>query len=167
MTLGVLLALASSLVWGSGDFCGGRASTRLNPFQVLFLVAISGLAMLVLVAFVTGESFAPTRSFLWAAGAGLAGGVGVVALYSVTNGILTIVRGASIPEMISRQDYGAIAGAMNTPAIVARALAPLGAAALTPAKGPPSAGRAGRWRLPSTPRRRAFLQTAGKRRAWS
>jgi hypothetical protein len=56
--------------------------------------------------------------------------VAVVALYSVTNGILTIVRGASIPEMVSRQDYGAIAGVMNTPATVARALAPLGAAAL-------------------------------------
>lgn len=56
--------------------------------------------------------------------------VAVVALYSVSNGILTIVRGASIPEMVSRQDYGAIAGAMNTPATVARALAPLGAAAM-------------------------------------
>ena len=56
--------------------------------------------------------------------------VAVVALYSVSNGILTIVRGASSPEMVSRQDYGAIAGAMNTPATVARALAPLGAAAM-------------------------------------
>jgi hypothetical protein len=56
--------------------------------------------------------------------------IAVMLLYSVTNGILTIVRGASIPEMISPQNYGAIAGAMNTPATMARALSPLGAAAL-------------------------------------
>ncbi len=114
MTLGVLLALASSLVWGSGDFCGGRASTRLNPFQVLFLVAISGLAMLVLVAFVTGESFAPTRSFLWAAGAGLAGGVGVVALYrglatgsAATVAPLASVLAAVLPVLVGVATEGA------------------------------------------------------------
>lgn len=81
MTLGVVLAVASALVWGSGDFCGGRAATRLNPFQVLFLAAVSGIVMLVAAAMLTGESFAPSASLLWAAGAGLAGGGGIVALY--------------------------------------------------------------------------------------
>lgn len=81
MTLGVLLAVASALVWGSGDFCGGRAATRLDPFQVLFLAAVSGMVMLVSAAALTGESFALSASLLWAAGAGLAGGGGIVALY--------------------------------------------------------------------------------------
>lgn len=54
----------------------------------------------------------------------------VTLIYSAANGILTIVRGAAIPEMLSRQSYGAIAGAITTPATIARALAPLGAAAL-------------------------------------
>jgi MFS family permease len=54
----------------------------------------------------------------------------VTVLYGAANGILTIVRGAAVPEMLTRQHYGAIMGAMNTPATIARALSPLAAAAL-------------------------------------
>jgi MFS family permease len=54
----------------------------------------------------------------------------VTILYGAANGILTIVRGAAVPEMLTRQNYGAIMGAMNTPATLARALSPLAAAAL-------------------------------------
>lgn len=54
----------------------------------------------------------------------------VAALYGASNGVLTIVRGLAVPEMLTTQDYGAINGAMNTPATIAKAAAPLGAAAL-------------------------------------
>jgi len=54
----------------------------------------------------------------------------VTVLYGAANGILTIVRGAAVPEMLTKQSYGAVMGAMNIPATVARALAPLAAAAL-------------------------------------
>ncbi|HEY7800058.1 MAG TPA: MFS transporter [Hyphomonadaceae bacterium] len=54
----------------------------------------------------------------------------VTILYGAANGILTIVRGAAVPEMLTQQNYGAVSGAMNTPATVARALSPLAAAAL-------------------------------------
>jgi MFS family permease len=54
----------------------------------------------------------------------------VVLVYGAANGILTIVRGAAVPEMLTKQNYGAVSGAMNTPATVARALSPLAAAAL-------------------------------------
>lgn len=54
----------------------------------------------------------------------------VTVLYGAANGILTIVRGAAVPEMLTRNSYGAVMGAMNIPATVARALAPVGAAAL-------------------------------------
>jgi drug/metabolite transporter (DMT)-like permease len=81
LTLGVVLALCSACVWGSGDFCGGRAATRSDPFQVLALTAISGIVMLLASAFITAEPFAVDRSVFWAAAAGLAGGLGIVALY--------------------------------------------------------------------------------------
>lgn len=55
---------------------------------------------------------------------------GVAALYGASNGVLTIVRGLAVPEMITTHGYGAINGAMNTPATIAKALAPLAAAAL-------------------------------------
>lgn len=56
-------------------------------------------------------------------------------IYGAANGILTIVRGIVIPEMVSREAYGAINGALATPMTVARAVAPLGAAALWTATG--------------------------------
>ena len=55
---------------------------------------------------------------------------GVAALYGGANGIMTIVRGLAVPEMITRQAYGAVNGALAAPAMVARALAPAGAALL-------------------------------------
>jgi drug/metabolite transporter (DMT)-like permease len=81
MTLGVVLALASAFVWGSGDFCGGRAATRHDPFQVLGLAAVSGIAMLLAIAVATSETFQLDRSLWWACAAGVGGAGGIVALY--------------------------------------------------------------------------------------
>jgi predicted MFS family arabinose efflux permease len=52
----------------------------------------------------------------------------VAALYGGANGIMTIVRGLAVPEMLTRQAYGAVNGALAAPASVSRAVAPLGAA---------------------------------------
>ena len=82
MTIGVLLALSSALVWGSGDFCGGRAATKSDPFQVLALAGLSGIVLLLIASRVVGEPLTVDASLLWAAAAGLAGGGGIVALYS-------------------------------------------------------------------------------------
>jgi len=54
---------------------------------------------------------------------------GASILYGAANGIMTIVRGISVPEMVSKEAYGAINGAMAGPMTVARAGAPLAAAA--------------------------------------
>lgn len=55
---------------------------------------------------------------------------GVAALYGGANGIMTIVRGLAVPEMITRHAYGAVNGALTGPMMLARALAPVGAALL-------------------------------------
>jgi len=58
-------------------------------------------------------------------------GMAVVAvMYGAANGIMTIVRGLAVPEMLSREAYGAISGALAGPSLVARAAAPVGAAAI-------------------------------------
>ncbi len=54
----------------------------------------------------------------------------VAALFGAANGIMTIIRGITVPEMVSRQAYGAINGLLTAPSMVARALAPVAAAAL-------------------------------------
>jgi predicted MFS family arabinose efflux permease len=53
---------------------------------------------------------------------------GAAALYGAANGIMTIVRGFAVPEMLTREAYGAVNGALTAPATIAKALAPAGAA---------------------------------------
>jgi predicted MFS family arabinose efflux permease len=52
----------------------------------------------------------------------------IAAFYGGANGMITIVRGLMVPEMISRDAYGAINGALVAPMNVTLAIAPLGAA---------------------------------------
>lgn len=59
----------------------------------------------------------------------------VVVLYGGANGIMTIVRGIAIPEMVSRDSYGAINGALAVPMVLAKAIAPLAAAWIWTATG--------------------------------
>ena len=59
----------------------------------------------------------------------------VAALYGAANGMMTIVRGLMIPEMVSRQAYGALNGALLAPMHVVQAAAPLAAAAIWQASG--------------------------------
>lgn len=49
-------------------------------------------------------------------------------LYGASNGVLTIVRGTLPQELFGRDNYGAIAGALSGPSLVAKALGPLAAA---------------------------------------
>ena len=62
------------------------------------------------------------------------GGFGLLALFAVLygagNGAMTVVRGALPAELYGREHYGAIAGALATPGLLARAVGPLLAALL-------------------------------------
>ena len=51
-----------------------------------------------------------------------------VLLYGGVNGMMTIIRGTAIPDMLGREGYGAINGALTLPTNVIRAAAPFGAA---------------------------------------
>lgn len=59
----------------------------------------------------------------------------VAACYGAANGIMTIVRGLAVPEMLSRDAYGAINGALSGPTHVVQAVMPLTAAWLWAASG--------------------------------
>lgn len=45
-------------------------------------------------------------------------------LYGVANGVLTIVRGLAVPEMLTREAYGAVNSLFSVPGTIARSLAP-------------------------------------------
>ena len=79
--IGVLLALTSALVWGSGDFSGGLATRKTSQFQVIVLSALSGIGILAVGALIWRERLPSVESAFWAMAAGAAGAVGIAALY--------------------------------------------------------------------------------------
>lgn len=99
--LGILMAFSSALVWGSADFTGGMATRRRNQYQVVMLSALSGLVVLVIAALVFGETFPTWKGVFWAALAGLAGAIGITALY----------KGLSIGESAVVAPTSAVIGA--------------------------------------------------------
>ena len=56
-------------------------------------------------------------------------------LFGAANGVITVVRGTAVPELLWRESYGAINGALTLPTNLARAVAPWGAALLWSAAG--------------------------------
>jgi hypothetical protein len=71
---------------------------------------------------------------LWA-DASMFGLIVFALLFGAGNGVMTIVRGALPVEMYGRDNYGAIAGALATPGLVARSVGPIFAALLWSALG--------------------------------
>src|SRR5690606_15076350 len=57
-----------------------------------------------------------------------AGAFAFAFLYGSANGVVTIVRGTAVPDLMWREGYGAINGALSLPANAAKAVAPFGAA---------------------------------------
>jgi drug/metabolite transporter (DMT)-like permease len=76
-----VLALASALCWGVGDFFGGLASRRVAVLAVLAISQAIGLAGLLVWVTASGDPFPGVGKLLPAAGAGLAGLIGLGALY--------------------------------------------------------------------------------------
>lgn len=98
----------------------GRMTIRFlaaeHSAAVLGSLIVSGFPLAMLLLWFGGDSFA----------AAMAG----AALYGGANGVMTIVRGLVVPEMVSRDGYGALNGALNAPSLTARALAPVAGAVL-------------------------------------
>jgi MFS family permease len=75
---------------------------------------------------VVGFAFAPPEVLVIAA---------IAAFYGAANGMITIVRGMAVPEIVTRDCYGAVNGSLVAPMNIMSALAPLGAALLCQASG--------------------------------
>jgi drug/metabolite transporter (DMT)-like permease len=78
----VFYGLAAAASWGAGDFSGGVATKRSHVYLVVLLSHIVGLAGLLLLILLFGESFPTWRDLLIGAAGGIAGAVGVLALYT-------------------------------------------------------------------------------------
>lgn len=79
--LPAVLAAFSALIWGAGDFCGGKATQRARALPVTVVAQLAGLPVVVL-GLVLISATSPRPSDLgWGALAGVAGFVGLVLLY--------------------------------------------------------------------------------------
>ena len=77
----VVFGLASALSWGAGDFSGGMASKRAPLLGVILLGHAVGLVLLIGLALLWAEQIPASADMAWGAAAGLAGVLGIAALY--------------------------------------------------------------------------------------
>jgi len=81
LTAPILFGLLSALTWGAGDFNGGLAAKRSNPYGVVAVAHIISLGLLLLLIPIVGEPVPPLRDWLWGGAAGFTGAVGLLLLY--------------------------------------------------------------------------------------
>ncbi len=104
----VLFGLVSAVTWGAGDFSGGMAVKRTNPYGVVISAHVMSLFLLAALALIFGERIPPLSDWLWGSAAGLCGGIGLALLYralaigqmSVAAPVSALVA-ASLPVMIN------------------------------------------------------------------
>ncbi len=109
--MAALLALLSSLLWGTSDFLGGNLSKRYKALAVTGLSQVFGLIFALLAVIFTGSFVSPTLDFdgYFVSGviAGLTGFIGLVSLYTgLATGRMGVVApiaslSALIPLMIA------------------------------------------------------------------
>lgn len=147
--MGAVLALASSLSWGSGDFLGGRATRVHGVLRVLVWSQV--LLLLVLWAVVTalvlgGIVDIDARAVLLAAGGGAAGVVGLAAFYqALAIGPMAVVPPIAAAGVVVPVAVGLAAGdAPGSRVLVGLAVAVLGVVLASVGEGPKVAVTPGR-----------------------
>lgn len=89
---------------------------RNRPVRAIGLAAIGGFPLCLLLLMLLPKTFLSLAAFATVCGA--------------ANGVITIVRGLVVPEMLTRDAYGAINGVLSLPSSVTKALSPAATAAL-------------------------------------
>ena len=103
----IVLALCSALVYGVGDYYGGRAS-RSHPSALVTLVGQAmSLVLVTSAVLLIGTPVAPADDWWWGGAAGAAGAVGLAAFYyALGHGAMTVVApttaviGAVLPVVV-------------------------------------------------------------------
>jgi drug/metabolite transporter (DMT)-like permease len=101
--IGVALALAASIAWGIGDFCGGIGARRVHVVWVLVVSQLAGLAFVGVLALATHPHPPSGRQLAWGIFAGVMGAAGLAAFYrALAVGAMGIVgpitaTGAMVP----------------------------------------------------------------------
>jgi len=88
----ILLAAAAALVYGVGDYCGGRASRKIDSLVVTCAGQIFSLMLLGIFLVILGDPAPGMHDWLWGAAGGLGGFVGLTLFYyALGKGSMTVV----------------------------------------------------------------------------
>ena len=91
-----ILAVISSALYGAADFAGGVATKTVSSWRVVAWSQIFGVALLIVTLPLIGYESVPAADLGWGALAGVAGVVGVYALYrALAEGTMSIVSPAT------------------------------------------------------------------------
>lgn len=134
--MAVVLALASAVVYGVADFCGGLASRRAAAAAVVALSQAAGLVVVVLLLPWLGGTPAPA-DLAWGAAAGVAGGAGLLLFYrALATGVMSVVAPVTAVSAAALPVLGGLAlGERLGPAAVAGIVLALVAVVLVAAEG--------------------------------
>lgn len=89
--IAILLAAGSALVWGIGDFCGGKATQRAPALAVAVVSKLASLPVLALYLVLQPATPRPA-GLTWAVGAGMIGMVGLIIFYrALASGAMIVV----------------------------------------------------------------------------
>jgi drug/metabolite transporter (DMT)-like permease len=135
----VLLALSSALIYGVGDWFGGRASRHQQSIVVAATGQIVSLVLVAVTVFVMGTTVPGAGTWWWSAAGGMAGALGLAGLYhGFAHGDISVVApvsavvGASVPVIVglalgerpSLLALGGIVLAVGAVALVSGAIGP-------------------------------------------
>lgn len=138
----VYYALFSGISFHMYPLLGERGLPASDIVLAMVLIGPAQVAGRIVVAIVAGQApirwiglatilvLPPAMGLLLIPGGGFPLLAGFALIYGAANGIMTIVRGAAVPEMLTRQAYGAVNGLMTVPSAICRALSPALAALL-------------------------------------
>jgi drug/metabolite transporter (DMT)-like permease len=127
--LALVLALASSVVWGTADFAGGSLTKRLPAFGVTLASQAAGAVVLGVVIVARGD--VGLRSFLLGLLAGAGGGVGLAAFYrALSLGTMSVVSPLVACGTVVPFGLAVATGDRPSPLALAGAGAALGGAVL-------------------------------------
>ena len=104
--MSVVLALLSSVLWGTADFLGGLSSRRRPAYAVVAGSQACGLVSIAVVAAVTSAWHGPLGWLPWAVASGVAGSTGLICFYAAlaggTMGVVSPIAalGAVVPLLV-------------------------------------------------------------------
>ena len=140
--MAALLALLSSVLWGSADFLGGTLSRRRRATVVVGVSQAAGLVLALVVAAAAG-AFGDDRGYLpWAVLSGVAGVVGLVCFYAaLASGTMGVVSPIAALGVVVPVAVGLAEG--DRPAQLQLAGIVVAVVGVVLASGPELSGRAG------------------------